>query len=729
MPPKFKPVKEKKEAPKAAAKKPAPKAGVPAKGAPAKGAAPAKKERKEGDPIPWDEVDWTKKEEMITLFPKHEQEKIALARAKNVSKTVDVHFSMKQPFSSIYLLNDAHLFLEPGKRICLVGDPSCGKSTLLDEIAQGRIRDFPKHLHVHHCQELHNTAVDISVIDAVVLAHEFRNVLLKCQKTLKEKIAAETVNSKKESMQSNLEFVEFNLTKIKSEDAYVRASKMLRVLGFDEVGQRKSTNSLSGGLRMRVALCAAFFIEADLLLLDEPTNHLDFPSVLWLENRLRGYRGSYLLISHDRDLLENVCTSVIHFVDKKLNNYNMTFAEFEKKRAVIEKKKEQEIEKFLMANRNVDPSTPKAKEKAEKLAWREAYQAKMILYAGKFTFPDTRPLPPQPNDPADPMDISLIKVDNVRFSYDEKKGLPFIFDDPISIDITCRTRMGVMGPNGAGKSTFLKLITKRLIPVSGTITQHPTATIAYFAQHHAAELNMEQTPIDYMMMQFPDEKPALLRNHLGKVGIIGTMAETRMKTLSHGQRSCVIFAKITYVCPHLLIMDEPTNFLDLESVDSLIGATNKYSGALLLVSHNRGFLKKCARQYLSVVPGQFNVYDDLKSCERATYSFIAELEDGEGAGKIGASALANAAKAGRGAAGLGGGGGLTTGADAEAAEKAKEGEKKSEEPSSTTKEEEPAKKEEAAPAAATSEKEDVKQPAEAAVKAPAKAAKKAATKA
>jgi ABC-type multidrug transport system ATPase subunit len=287
--------------------------------------------------------------------------------------------------------------------------------------------------------------------------------------------------------------------------------------------------------------------------------------------------------------------------------------------------------------------------------------------------------------------------------------------------------MGVMGPNGAGKSTFLKLITKRLIPVSGTITQHPTATIAYFAQHHAAELNMEQTPIDYMIMQFPDEKPALLRNHLSKVGIIGAMAETRMKSLSHGQRSCVIFAKITYVCPHLLIMDEPTNFLDLESVDSLIGATNKYSGALLLVSHNRGFLKKCARQYLSVVPGQFNVYDDLKSCERATYSFIAELEDGEGAGKIGASALANAAKAGRGAAGLGGGGGLATGADAEAAAKAKEEEKKSsEEPAK--KEEEPAKKEEAAPAAA-SEKEDVKKAEEAPKKAPAKAAKKAAAKA
>jgi len=370
-----------------------------------------------------------------------------------------------------------------------------------------------------------------------------------------------------------------------------------------------------------------------------------------------------------------------------LTNYNLTFAEFEKKRAALEKKKEIEIEKFIQMNRNVDPSTPKAKEKAEKMAWRDAYQAKMVLYMGKFTFPDAVALAPNPGDPEDPKDISLIKIDNVRFSYDEKKGLPFIFDEPINLDVTCSTRMGVMGPNGAGKSTLLKLLTKRLFPVSGTVTQHPTATIAYFAQHHTAELDMEMTPIEFMIRQFPEHKAALLRNHLGKVGIIGPLAETRMKALSHGQRSCVIFAKITWICPHLLIMDEPTNFLDLESVDSLIAATNKYAGALLLVSHNRGFLKKCARQYLSVVPGAFNVYDDLKTCERATYSFIAELEDENG--KIGnaASALAAAAKAGKGAAGLGGGGGLKTGADTESKEEKKESKEEKKEEKKEAKEE------------------------------------------
>jgi len=151
-------------------------------------------------------------------------------------------------------------------------------------------------------------------------------------------------------------------------------------------------------------------------------------------------------------------------------------------------------------------------------------------------------------------------------------------------------------------------------------------------------LNLEQTAIEFMQSQFPNESAGTLRQHLAKASVVGTVADTRMMRLSFSQRSCVIFAKLTFVCPHLLIMDEPTNFLDLESVDALISACNKYKGALLLVSHNRDFLKKCAKQYLSVVPGSFKMYDNLKDAESGTYSFIAEMEEG---GKVGADALVN----------------------------------------------------------------------------------------
>jgi len=186
-----------------------------------------------------------------------------------------------------------------------------------------------------------------------------------------------------------------------------------------------------------------------------------------------------------------------------------------------------------------------------------------------------------------------------------------------------------MGPNGAGKSTFLKLLTHKLKATSGSVTHHPKYKLAYFGQHSTAELDLETTAMQFMQDSFPKYNVGQLRQHLGKTGIVGTVADTRVKSLSYSQRSCIVFSKLTLESPHLLILDEPTNFLDLESVDSLISACNKYKGALLLVSHNRDFLKKCARQFLSIVPGRFDLYDDLKTAEKSTYTFIQEMESGQ----------------------------------------------------------------------------------------------------
>jgi len=185
-----------------------------------------------------------------------------------------------------------------------------------------------------------------------------------------------------------------------------------------------------------------------------------------------------------------------------------------------------------------------------------------------------------------------------------------------------------MGPNGAGKSTLLKMLTKQHFPTSGKIVEHPKFTLAYFGQYSTHELDLTKTAAEWMGVQFPGEQAGGLRQHLAKTSIVGAVQDTRMEALSFSQKSCIVFSKLTYKCPHLLILDEPTNFLDLESVDSLIAACNKYAGALLLVSHNRDFLKKCARQYLSVVPGKFLLFDNMKDAERSTYTFIAEMEEG-----------------------------------------------------------------------------------------------------
>lgn len=580
-------------------------------------------------------VDWTSKDSMVTLFPAYMQQAIALQKGgkKTLSKAVAIeYFQLKTPFGDRVLIDDSPLNIEAGKRQCLYGQNSTGKTLLFSNMSAGTIKGWPKHINVHHCKELEPHELHDTVLGTVVNSHPLRNALIACEKKLREVIEKESDAEKKEKMLENLDYIEFNLNSIRSADAEDRAKKMLRVLGFDDVGMARPCSALSGGLRMRVALCMAFFIEADLLLLDEPTNHLDFPSVLWLENRLRGYRGSFLLVSHDRELLNNTTTAVVLIEDQKLSYFPKGFKDFEKDKAVADKKKFEEIEKFLARNQNFDPSTMQGRLVHDKKLWSQRYYEKQVALAGKFTFPPPSVLKVTPDAdgkvPA-PEDVVLIDLKDLRFSYNPNVENPvFIFNDPISFRVTASTRVGVMGPNGAGKSTLLKLLTHKLTPTTGTVTHHPDFILAYFGQHSTAELDLEKTPMEFMTEQFPDENPALLRTYLSKTGIVGTLADTRMKRLSFSQRSCVVFSKLTWRCPHLLIMDEPTNFLDLESVDSLISACNKYRGALLLVSHNRDFLRKCAKQYLSVVPGQFLLFDELKRAEQATYSFIAEMEEG-----------------------------------------------------------------------------------------------------
>jgi len=573
----------------------------------------------------WAAVDWTNKTSIQTTFPNYMRE--LLSYKKPPSKAVNIElFSMKTPFGDRYLLKDTDLILEANKRQALFGANATGKSLLFRNMNEGKIKDFPKHLFVHHCKEFESHELSDTVLNTIVNAHPYRKVLLQCKAKLEEEMSKAADNADRlAALKENLAYVDFQLRTIGAHTVEERAIKMLRVLGFDEFGQKKLVSELSGGLRMRVALCVAFVMEPDLLLLDEPTNHLDFPSVLWLENRLRAYKSSFLLVSHDRELLNNVCTSVLLLEDQQIKYYACGFKEFEKKKAAEDKKKYEEIEKFLQKNQNVDPSTFLGRQKHDKKQWQEQYMQKQVALAGKFTFPIATPLANPENLPLD--QISLLNAVNVRFSYKPETGV-WIFNDPINFNVTASFRCGVMGPNGAGKSTLLKMLTKVHFPTEGKILEHPNFILAYFGQYSTHELDLTKTPAEWMGVQFPGEQAGSLRQHLAKTSIVGAVQDTRMEALSFSQKSCIVFSKLTYKCPHLLILDEPTNFLDLESVDSLIAACNKYAGALLLVSHNRDFLKKCAKSYLSVVPGKFQLFDNIKDAERATYTFIAEMEEG-----------------------------------------------------------------------------------------------------
>jgi ATP-binding cassette subfamily F protein 3 len=578
-------------------------------------------------------IDYADREQLEMLFPLYRREYLKLekaGKAKKLTKSVEIdYFSLKTPNKSHDIFKDTKLIIESNKRCAVYGENGSGKTCLFKAIAAGEVRDFPKYLSTHHMKEMtHNPeAEDISVIETVVSSHPFRRVLVCLHEEITRMIGEEKDEERKALLEGNKVYLEANMKRVQAETTEERAIKMLRVLGFDETGLASPMSSLSGGLRMRVALASAFIIDPDIMLLDEPTNHLDLPSVLWLENCLRGYKGSFLLVTHDRNLLENVVTSVYYLQDMQILSMPIGFAAFEKQRGKMDAKRDKMIDKFMALNRNLDPTSPLYRVKMDYQKWQKKRLERQVLLKGKFTFKAPKPLK-APEGVAQE-DVSLIKIDNVRFSYDEAKGLPFIFDNPISYEVKSSTRIGVMGPNGAGKSTFLKLITGKIFPTTGSITINPDYTLAYFGQHSTKELRMELTPIEFMTESFPKANVGQLKNHLEKTSITSSTQQTRMENLSFSQRSCVIFAKLTFIPPHLLIMDEPTNFLDLDSVDSLINAANKFPGGLITVTHNRDFLKRCSKKFLSIVPGAFLEFDSMKEAERATYSFISAMERGE----------------------------------------------------------------------------------------------------
>jgi len=575
-------------------------------------------------------IDWTKRADFEATFPAYKKEQLrmdtmGIAR----SNIIDLKFSLKNPYGTADLFLNTKLVIPPNKRCAVYGINGSGKTCLFAAIASGEIQDLPKHMSVHHMKELeHDEEKDkLTVLETVMTSHEYRNALLYCEKNLREEIEKETDEARLTALKANAAYVAQQKLMCHGEEEQAKklAVGMLRVLGFDEIGEQVPVSALSGGLRMRVALACAFFIDPDLLLLDEPTNHLDLPSVLWLENRLRAYKGSFLLVTHDRVLLENVVTSVMLIQDMKLENYACSFKEFEIQKEKNDKDRVKQVEEFMRVNRNIDCNNPKYKIKLSYDKWLEARYERSILLQGKFTFSMPAALPVAEGQSQ--ADVSLIKVEDVRFSYEPEK-LPFIFDNPISYDIKVGTRVGIIGPNGAGKSTFLKLVTGKLIATAGNIVRHPNFVTAYFGQHSTKELDLEKSAMEFMQFKFPKANIGVLRSHLSKTSVGDSISDTRMKNLSFSQRSCVIFAALTFVPPHLLIMDEPTNFLDLDSVDSLIQAANKFQGGLVIVTHNRDFLKKTAKTFISIIPGAFLEFENIKDAERATYSFITALENG-----------------------------------------------------------------------------------------------------
>ncbi len=373
---------------------------------------------------------------------------------------------------------------------------------------------------------------------------------------------------------------------------------------------------------MRVALAATLFEQPDLLLLDEPTNYLDLEGTLWLQDHLARYPATLIVISHDRDLLDNAVNQILALDAKKLTLYRGGYSDFERQRRermVLDQKmiKKQEAQRkhlqaFVDRFRAKASKARQAQSRLKMLAKLEPITALTIDEVREINIPAPEKLLSPP----------IIATDDVAVGYDERVVLA-----GLNLRIDNDDRIALLGSNGNGKSTLVKLLANRLTPMEGKVTRAANLKIAYFAQHQLDELNPEESPYDHVRELMPDASEAQVRARVGAIGFSGDAANTKVKSLSGGEKARLLFGLATFNAPHLTILDEPTNHLDIDSRAALIEAINDYPGAVVLVSHDRYLLEACADRLWLVQSGRVAPFDgDLDDYRRLVLSGGAEKE-------------------------------------------------------------------------------------------------------
>jgi ATP-binding cassette subfamily F protein 3 len=501
------------------------------------------------------------------------------------------------------LLEEASACITPGARVGLVGRNGTGKSTLFNVITgdlgaeHGSVELPPRWRIGRLAQEAPDGPE--TLVEVVLKAHAERSQLLE---------EAETAHDP-----HRIAEIQTRLADIGAHAAPARAASILAGLGFSTADQARPCSEFSGGWRMRVALAATLFAEPDLLLLDEPTNYLDLEGTLWLQEHLSTYPSTMIIISHDRDLLDNAVTQILSLENQKLTIYRGGYSDFERlrrERMMLDQKmvKKQDAQrKHLRAF--VDRFRAKAS-KARQAQSRIKMLQKMEPIAA-LTNDEVRPIViPLPEKLLSP---PIIATDDVSVGYEP--GHPILTD--LSLRIDNDDRIALLGSNGNGKSTLVKLLAGKLAPETGTITRAATLKVGYFAQHQVDELDMDGSPYDHVRRLMPDMPEAKVRGRVGTIGFSQAAGNTKVSSLSGGEKARLLLGLATFAAPHLIILDEPTNHLDIDSRAALIEAINDFPGAVILVSHDRYLLEACVDRLWLVAGGKVKPFDgDLDDYRR-----------------------------------------------------------------------------------------------------------------
>ena len=491
------------------------------------------------------------------------------------------------------LLDQATAAINLGHKVGLVGANGTGKTTLLRMIT-GALSPDGGTIHTPPGWRIGVTAQEApggpqSLIATVLDADQ--------------ELAGLTAEAETASDPNRIAEIHERLHERGAHAARPRGARILAGLGFDEEAQQQPCGDYSGGWRMRVALAALLFTEPDLLLLDEPTNHLDLESRLWLEDYLRRYSGTFVLVSHDRGLLNRVVGQILHLEHGKLTLYRGGYDRFERTRrmrlehtAKMRAKQDAQrarIQKFVDRFRYKATKAKQAQSRMKMLANMEPIPEYHEEGGVTFDFPLPAALAPP-----------LFVADNVDVGYDGRAVL-----NKLSFRLDADDRIALLGANGNGKSTLIKLLAGRLEPLAGSVSKSGKLRVGYFAQHQADELDLGATPLIALGRLRPRESEQLLRSHLGRFGFSRERADTRNKNLSGGEKARLLFALMTCDKPHILLLDEPTNHLDLLSRQALIQAVNAFEGAVVIVSHDPHIIGLTADRFWLVDGGRVQPYD------------------------------------------------------------------------------------------------------------------------
>lgn len=481
------------------------------------------------------------------------------------------------------LLENTNLKISYGIKYGLVGNNGVGKSTLLKYIYKRKF-NIPKNIDIFYVEQEHNLDEEKSILMIILESNRKKMKMQKKYEELKKII--EDNDDVEDEILDNYEklLLELNSYDVDKDEPTVR--KILFGLGFEQEKHLWPFKKFSGGWKMRVLLARALYMKPILLLLDEPTNHLDLNAVIWLTNYLSNWKKTLVIVSHDKNFLNDVCEQMIHIQNKKLNYYKGNYDNFKKSFEQNQKYLEKEWEKVQKTIKEMrKKSIPKSQ--VDKFIKDNLYKEPSKKYKVNIYFEKVKLL----KSPA-------VRLDSISFSYgldDDSKSENIKHEklyNNLNLDIDQNTRITIVGKNGIGKSTLFKIIMGEIKPTEGKIYIDNRVKIGYYSQHLTEILPLEKTPIEFIRSINKDLEEIMIRKQLGSLGLEGKLHLQKITNLSGGQKARVLLASLYAQNPHILLLDEPTNHLDLETIDELINAINEYNGGVLIISHNVDLIKK-----------------------------------------------------------------------------------------------------------------------------------------